>query len=73
MDFSKEIEDYTQMLAIHTYENKYVNAKITRASISEEEIENYYKSHLSDFQLKQDEFVVDKINRPLETNFKQYN
>ncbi|MCR5554200.1 MAG: hypothetical protein K6F29_01545 [Bacteroidales bacterium] len=66
MDFSKEIEDYTQMLAIHTYENKYVNAKITRASISEEEIENYYKSHLSDFQLKQNIIKVNFVKFPID-------
>ena len=52
LDFSKQLEDYRNSLIIYHYETKLIDQYLDTV-ISESEIENYYNSHLSDFELKE--------------------
>ena len=52
LDFEKQLEDYRNSLIIYKYETELVKQKLDTV-VSADEIVNYYKSHLNDFELKE--------------------
>lgn len=52
LDFSKQLEDYRNSLVIYHYETQLINQNLDTI-ISDIEIEEYYNSHLTDFELKE--------------------
>jgi len=52
LDFSKQLEDYRNSLVIYHYETQLINQNLDTI-ISDLEIEEYYNSHLTDFELKE--------------------
>jgi len=61
-DFSRQLKNYENNLLIYKYKERLVKQKLDTL-ISTDEIENYYQSHLKDFQLKENiiQFVYIKI------------
>ena len=52
LDFSKRLEDYRNSLIIYQYETSLINQSLDTI-VTEEEIQEYYDTHLSDFELKE--------------------
>lgn len=52
IELEKMVQNYRQDLMIHALEKKYVEKQLDR-EVSEEEIKNYYKENLENFELKQ--------------------
>ncbi len=52
LNFKKRLEEYRNSLIIYQYETEYVRQNMDTV-VTEKEINNYYKSHLKDFQLKE--------------------
>ena len=51
-DFTKQLDDYRNSLIIYNYETSLINQNLDTI-VSEDEIYDYYNSHLSDFELKE--------------------
>ncbi len=51
-EIEQKITDYKDALLVYDFEKKYIKAKLDTV-ISEKEINNYYKSNLSNFELRQ--------------------
>lgn len=51
-DFDKQLQEYRNSLLLFQFKKLYVNQKID-TTISTEQIEEYYNTHLSDFELKE--------------------
>lgn len=51
LDFKKRLEEYRNSLIIYQYETEYVRQNMDTV-VTENEIDDYYKKHLKDFQLK---------------------
>jgi hypothetical protein len=52
LDFGKQLEEYRNSLIIYHYETEYVKQHLDTV-VSDNNIKEYYQSHLKDFQLKQ--------------------
>ncbi|HFB61906.1 MAG TPA: hypothetical protein ENJ69_02870, partial [Bacteroidetes bacterium] len=52
LDFKKRLEEYRNALIIYQYETEYVRQNMDTV-VTEKEINDYYNSHLKDFQLKE--------------------
>lgn len=52
LDFSKQLEDYRNSLIIYGYETNLIIQNLDTI-VSDKEIDEYYTSHLSDFELKE--------------------
>ncbi|MBT4061745.1 MAG: hypothetical protein HOE71_07160 [Lentimicrobiaceae bacterium] len=52
LDFTKQLDDYRNSLIIYNYETSLINQNLDTI-VSEDEIYDYYNSHLSDFELKE--------------------
>jgi len=52
LNFEKQLEDYRNSLIIYRYETELINQSMDTV-VSESDIEDYYNSHLSDFELKE--------------------
>ncbi|MBN2639227.1 MAG: hypothetical protein JXR65_09110 [Bacteroidales bacterium] len=52
LHFQKQLEEYRNSLITYAYENEYVKQNID-TTVTEKEIEDYYNSHLKDFELKE--------------------
>jgi hypothetical protein len=52
LDLEKQIDDYRNSLVIYHYETELIRQRLDTV-VSDEEIEDYYKSHLEDFELKE--------------------
>lgn len=52
LNFDQQLEDYRNSLIIFSYEKELINQKLDTV-VSEIEIEEYYNSHLGDFELKE--------------------
>lgn len=52
LDLDKQIEKYRNSLIIYHYESELIRQKLDTV-VSDEEIEQYYNEHLSDFELKE--------------------
>lgn len=52
LDFSKQLDDYQNSLTIYKYETSLINQNLDTI-VSDKEIEDYYNSHLNDFELKE--------------------
>ncbi len=52
LDFQKRLEEYRNSLIIYQYETEYVRQKMDTV-VTEQQVDDYYKSHLKDFQLKE--------------------
>ena len=52
LDFDKQLEDYRNSLIIYRYETKLINQNLDTI-VTDADIEEYYNSHLSDFELKE--------------------
>ncbi|MBE0649301.1 MAG: hypothetical protein IH595_00535 [Bacteroidales bacterium] len=78
LDFEKQLEEYRNSLIIYHYETEYVNQHLDTV-VTDNDIKDYYQSHLKDFQLKQNIVkviyaVLSKKNdkgKRLEYNFKR--
>jgi len=51
-NFDKQLEEYRNSLLLFQFKKLYVNQQLDTA-VSDEQIEEYYKQHLPDFQLKE--------------------
>jgi hypothetical protein len=51
-NFQKRLEEYRNALIIYKYETEYVRQHLDTV-VTEKQIDDYYKSHLKDFQLKE--------------------
>jgi hypothetical protein len=70
MDFSRQLENYTNSLIIYTYENELVRQKLDTI-ISDEEIQQYYEANKENFRVKDNLVRIRYIKLPLnakETN-----
>lgn len=74
LDFSQQLEDYRNSLIIYSYERELINQNLDTI-VSESEIENYYNTHLGDFELKENIakvlYAIMEENPELETEFEQ--
>ncbi|MFK5856303.1 MAG: hypothetical protein QM503_09250 [Bacteroidota bacterium] len=52
LNFYKQLEDYRNSLIIYRYETKLIDQNLDTV-VTDADIEEYYKSHLSDFELKE--------------------
>jgi len=52
LDFTKQLEDYRNSLIIYRYETKLIDQTLDTV-VTDTDIEEYYNSHLSDFELKE--------------------
>lgn len=52
LNFEKQLEEYRNSLITYQYETEYVKQHIDTL-VPDKEIENYYQSHLKDFELKE--------------------
>ncbi len=52
LNFKKRLEEYRNSLIIYQYETEFVRQNMDTI-ITEQQIDDYYKSHLKDFQLKE--------------------
>lgn len=52
LDFEKQLDDYQNSLIIFHYETELINQMLDTV-VSDEEVEQYYLEHLSDFELKE--------------------
>ncbi len=52
MNFDKQLQEYRNSLLLFQFKKLYVDQELDTL-INEEEIENYYQQHLSDFELKE--------------------
>jgi len=52
LNFEKQLEDYRNSLIIYRYETELINQSMDTV-VSDNDIEDYYNSHLSDFELKE--------------------
>ena len=52
LDFDKQLEDYRNSLIIYRYETKLINQNLDTV-VTDTDIEEYYNSHLSNFELKE--------------------
>lgn len=52
LDFKKQLDDYQNSLIIFHYETELINQMLDTV-VSDEEVEQYYLEHLSDFELKE--------------------
>ncbi|UBM63204.1 hypothetical protein LA303_04335 [Candidatus Sulfidibacterium hydrothermale] len=67
LNFQKRLEEYKNALIIYQYENEYVRQNMDTV-VTQQEIDDYYKSHLKDFQLKENivKVIYAIINRKRE-------
>ncbi len=65
LNFKKRLEEYRNSLIIYQYETEYVRQNMDTI-ITDQQIDNYYKSHLKDFQLKEN--IVKVIYAILDRN-----
>ncbi len=65
LNFKKRLEEYRNSLIIYQYETEYVRQNMDTI-VTEQQINNYYKSHLKDFQLKEN--IVKVIYAILDRN-----
>ncbi len=65
LNFKKRLEEYRNSLIIYQYETEYVRQNMDTI-ITEQQIDDYYKSHLKDFQLKEN--IVKVIYAILDRN-----
>lgn len=74
LDFSQQLEDYRNSLIIYSYERELINQNLDTI-VSESEIENYYSTHLGDFELKESIakvlYAIFEEDPVLETEFEQ--
>lgn len=74
LDFSQQLEDYRNSLIIYSYERELINQNLDTI-VSESEIENYYHTHLGDFELKENIakvlYAIFEDDPELETEFEQ--
>ncbi|HEY6163015.1 MAG TPA: hypothetical protein VI112_17440 [Bacteroidia bacterium] len=74
-DFKKRMEDYRRSLIIHAYEEALVSQNLD-TNVSDAEIEQYYKGHPSDFELKDNiinvTYVKVKKNAPKLDKLRQW-
>jgi len=52
LDFEKQLEDYRNSLIIYRYESRLINQNLDTV-VTDTDIEEYYNSHLNDFELKE--------------------
>ncbi len=52
LNFKKRLEEYRNSLIIYQYETEYVRQNMDTI-VTEQQVNNYYQSHLKDFQLKE--------------------
>jgi len=52
LDFSKQLDEYRNSLMIYRYETELIKQMLDTV-VTDQEIEEYYKSHLDDFELKE--------------------
>ncbi|MDG1901073.1 MAG: hypothetical protein P8I80_02485 [Bacteroidales bacterium] len=52
LNFAKQLDDYRNSLIIYNYETSLINQNLDTI-VSEDEVYEYYNSHLSDFELKE--------------------
>ncbi len=52
LNFKKRLEEYRNSLIIYQYETEYVRQNMD-TNVTEPQVDSYYKSHLKDFQLKE--------------------
>jgi hypothetical protein len=52
LNFDKQLEEYRNSLIIYRYESELINQMLDTI-VTDQEIENYYQNHLSDFELKE--------------------
>ncbi|MFA5418317.1 MAG: hypothetical protein WC341_07655 [Bacteroidales bacterium] len=52
LDFSKQMKDYRNSLVIYHYETLLINQELDTI-VTDDQIMNYYQSHLNDFELKE--------------------
>lgn len=65
LNFKKRLEEYRNSLIIYQYETEYVRQNMDTI-VAEQQIDDYYKSHLKDFQLKEN--IVKVIYAILDRN-----
>jgi hypothetical protein len=65
LNFKKRLEEYRNSLIIYQYETEYVRQNMDTI-VTEQQIDNYYNSHLKDFQLKEN--IVKVIYAILDRN-----
>lgn len=63
-DFSGQLEDYRNSLVVYTYENELVRQKLDTV-ISDNEVLEYYDSHMEDFQLKDNIVRITFVRIPM--------
>ncbi len=74
LDFTQQLEDYRNSLIIYRYETKLIDQTLDTI-VTESDIESYYNSHLSDFELKENitkvVYVITEDNEEIETKYDQ--
>jgi len=74
LNFDQQLEDYRNSLIIFSYERELINQNLDTL-VSDNEIENYYNEHLSDFELKENIakvfYTVLDYELPVEEDFEQ--
>ena len=74
LNFDQQLEDYRNSLIIFSYERELINQNLDTV-VSEIEIENYYNSHLGDFELKENIakviYVIIDYELPVEEDFEE--
>lgn len=72
LDFSKQLEEYRNSLIIYSYETSLIDQNLDTV-VSDQEIEEYYNSHLSDFELKENitkaAYIIIDNNGTMEDQF----
>ncbi len=72
LDFSKQLDDYRNSLIIYQFETNFINQNLDTI-VSDIEIEEYYNSHLNDFELKENItkaiYVITDQNSTVEAQF----
>jgi hypothetical protein len=72
LDFTKQLNDYRNSLIIYQYETSLINQNLDTI-VSDAEVEEYYNSHLKDFELKENitkvAYVVIDQNPTVEAQF----
>ncbi len=72
LDFSKQLEEYRNSLIIYKYETSLIDQNLDTI-VTDGEIEDYYNSHLSDFELKENitkaAYIIIDNNLTLEDQF----
>lgn len=74
LNFDKQLEEYRNSLIIYRFETEFINQRLDTI-VGNEEIEQYYNDHLSDFELKENivrlQYVIIDNEQELESLFRQ--